>query len=199
MRNIVVHTIDTNKYSLEELLSTKYLKGSDISIFDKYKCLEVKKERIASTILKNKFIKEYYVDDKGKPQADHICFNVSHSKGLVALCLDEHPIGLDIELIRDTAEELKRYISSEEEYQYIKDDKSFFEIWTSKESLSKCLGEGLNKQIKDIPALPLVGKKIYQNKKYISQQIEHNNYIFSVTIQSDELDGFNILVGISYF
>ena len=199
MRNIVVHTIDTNKYSLDELLSSKYLKGSDLSIFDKYKCLEVRKERIASTILKNKFIKEYYVDEKGKPQANHIYFNVSHSKGLVALALDSHPIGLDIELIRETNNDLKRYISSEEEYQYIKDDKSFFEIWTSKESLSKCLGEGLNKSVKDIPALPLVGKKEYQNKKYISQQIEYRNHIFSITIESDEEDVFNILVGISYF
>ena len=199
MRNIVVHTIDTNNYSVEELLSSSYLKGSDLSIFNKYKCEEVKKEKIASAILKNKFIKEYYVDEKGKPQANHIFFNVSHSKGLVALALDEHPIGLDIELIRETEDDIKRYISSEEEYSYIKDDKSFFEIWTSKESISKCLGEGLNKQVKLIPALPLIGKKEYLNRHFISQQKEYKNYIFSITIESDEEEAFNILVGISYF
>ena len=198
MRNIVVHTIDTNKYSLEELLSSKYLKGSDLSIFDKYKCEEVKKERIASTILKNKFVKEYYVDEKGKPLSNHICFNVSHSKGMVALAMDEHPIGLDIELIRETNDDLKRYISSDEEFAYIKDDKSFFEIWTSKESLSKCVGEGLNKQVKLIPALPLIGKKEYLKKVFISNQKEFNGYIISITIESDE-EPFNILVGTSYF
>lgn len=198
MRNIVVHTIDTNKYSLEELLSSKYLKGSDLSIFDKYKCEEVKKERIASTILKNKFVKEYYVDEKGKPLSNHICFNVSHSKGMVALAMDEHPIGLDIELIRETNDDLKRYISNDEEFAFIKDDKSFFEIWTSKESLSKCIGEGLNKQVKLIPALPLIGKKEYLKKVFISNQKEYNGYVISITIESDE-EPFNILVGTSYF
>lgn len=198
MRNIVVHTIDTNKYSLEELLSSKYLKGSDLSIFDKYKCEEVKKERIASTILKNKFVKEYYVDEKGKPLSDHIYFNVSHSKGMVALAMDEHPIGLDIELIRETNDDLKRYISNDEEFAFIKDDKSFFEIWTSKESLSKCVGEGLNKQVKLIPSLPLIGKKEYLKKVFISNQKEFNGYIISITIESDE-EPFNILVGTSYF
>ena len=198
MRNIVIHTIDTNKYSLEELLSSQYLKNTDLTIFDRFKCLEVKKEKVASTILKNKFVKEYHVDDKGKPVANHIYFNVSHSKGIVALAMDAKPIGLDIELIREADEDLKRYISSDEEYKYIKDDKSFFEVWTSKESLTKCVGVGLNTKINEIPAFPIRGKKEYLKKVFVSQSIEKMGCIMSITIESDE-EPFNILVGTSYF
>ena len=50
-------------------------------------------------------------------------------------------------------EDLKRYISTDEEYEYIKDDKSFFEIWTNKEALSKCIGIGLTKKVKEIPVV----------------------------------------------
>ena len=198
MKNIVVHILHTDRWSIEELLSSQYLKDVDPSIFAKYKCEEVKKEKIGSTILKNKFIKDYYVDERGKPLADHICFNVSHSKGWVALALDESPIGLDIEKIRETQDDLRRYISSDKEYEYIEDDESFFEIWTSKESLSKCIGDGLNKKVKDIPGLPLNGKKEYLGKKYISECIEYDGYIISVTLEKDDLEEFKILVGDTY-
>jgi len=93
---------------------------------------------------------------------------------------------------------MRRYISSDQEYKYIKDDKSFFEIWTSKESLTKCIGDGLNKIIKDIPGLPLNGKKEYLGKNYISECIEYNGYIISVTLEKDDLKEFKILVGDTY-
>lgn len=194
MKNITVYLLDTNKYEVEELLSSPYLKENELHDFDKYKCVDVKKERIGSTILKNRFIKDYYVDEKGKPLSDDICFNVSHCKGLVAIAMNEEPIGIDIEQIRNVEDNLKRYISSDEEYQYIKDDKSFFEIWTSKESLGKCIGDGLNNKIKEIPALPLKGQKKYLKKVFVSSQIEYNNYIISITLESEKYESFNILI-----
>lgn len=192
MKKILVHILNTNIISVDDLLSSIYLNDFDKSIFDKYKCVEVKKERIGSTILKNKYIKDYYVDDKGKPLSEHICFNVSHSYGYVIIAIDENPIGVDIEKIREVKDDLKQYISSLEEYKNIIDDKSFFKIWTNKESLSKCVGEGLNKNIKEIPALPFDGKREYLNKTFITNQIEYNNYIISITLESNQYDYIDI-------
>ena len=77
-------------------------------------------------ILKNKFIGEYRYNEHGKPISDNIYFNISHSKGVVVFTQNELPIGIDIELIRPTNEDLVHYISSKEEKEYIKDNIKFF-------------------------------------------------------------------------
>ena len=196
MKHVVVHFIDLKMWTLEQLLNSQYLKYTDLSVFDKYKCEEIKKQKIASTILKNKFIKNYYIGENGKPLSDHIYFNVSHSKDLVALVQDDKPIGLDIEQIRTASDDIKRYISTDEEYEYIKDDKSFFEIWTNKEALSKCIGVGLTKRVKEIPALPINDKKEYLNKVFSCRTIEFHGYVVSIALEGD-LE-YQILTGTSY-
>ena len=196
MKHIVVHFIDLKMWSLDQLLSSQYLKDSDLSVFDKFKCEEIKKQKIASTILKNRFIKNYYIGENGKPLADNIYFNVSHSKDFVALVQDDNPIGVDIEQIREVNDDLKRYISTDEEYQYIKDDESFFEVWTNKEALSKCIGVGLTKKVKEIPGLPINGKKEYLKKVFSCQTIEYNGYVVSIALEGDI--EYTILTGISY-
>ena len=196
MKHVVVHFIDLKMWTLEQLLNSQYLKGADLSMFDKYKCEEIKKQKIASTILKNKFIKNYYIGENSKPLSDHIYFNVSHSKDLVALVHDDQPIGLDIEQIRTASDDIKKYISTDEEYEYIKDDKTFFEIWTNKEALSKCIGVGLTKRVKEIPALPINGKKEYLVKVFSCRTIEFQGYVVSIAIEGDI--EYQILTGISY-
>ena len=57
-------------------------------------------------------------------------------------------------------------------------------MWTSKESLVKCKGIGLIKNLKTIQALPLNGKKIDEDTFYSKSFIYDNNAV-SVTIKSD--------------
>ena len=181
MNLLIVKLVKTKDYSLEELLNSRFLSTSDLKAIEKYKMEETKKEKAVSFILKNKYIKDYYLNEFGKPLSKDICFNISHSHGVVIFTLYEFDVGVDIEKIRTSQDDVRRYISNDEEYAYIKDDKSFYEIWTSKESLVKALGIGIKDNIKDIPALPINGVKQYKNHEFISRNVEFEDFIISVT------------------
>ena len=186
MQKVDVLLIDTNKLDLEDILKSSYLTKKDLDYLSNIDYEETKKEKAASIIFKNKYIKEYHLNEYGKPLSDDIYFNISHSKGYVAFVKDSLPIGIDIEKIREVEQRLIGYISNDSEKEYIKDDKSFFEIWTNKESLSKAIGVGVFTNIKDIPSLPLNGEKHYDGRDYFSNTIQYKDLIISVTRESKE-------------
>lgn len=177
---------------LEDILSSSFLSEHDIASLEKYKQEETKKEKAYSLILKNKYIGEYSINEFGKPVSDKTYFNISHSKGIVVFIEDTEPIGIDIEVIRPVKDNLVDYIASNEEKEYIKNETNFYEIWTNKESLTKCVGTGIKDKIKEIPSLPLNGVKEYRGKKYISRIIIYKDYVISVTRESAE--PFDIII-----
>lgn len=185
MNVLKVIFVDTNTNSAEKLFSSIFLFDSDLNELSRYKLEETKKEKAASLILKNKYVGEYSIDEFGKPISKNCYFNISHSKGLVVFIKDTVPVGVDIEKIRPVEDDLKNYISSEKEKEYLKSDLAFYEIWTNKESLTKCVGTGIKEKIKDIPALPLNNKKIYKNKIYQSKTITYKDVVISVTRESE--------------
>ena len=154
---------------------------------EKYASDITKKEIVASFYLKNKYIKHYSFNEFNKPISNNIYFNISHSHGLVGLFIcDLYEVGLDIEYIKERNEKMIKHISNDEEISYINSNKSFYEIWTNKESLLKCVGTGFrNLSIKDIPTLPINGLKQYLNKNYYSKNFKYKNYIISITLNID--------------
>ena len=100
--------------------------------------------------------------DTGKPwfpQYPRCHFNLSHS-GDLALCgVGEHPLGVDVELVRPRREGLARYVLSEEEYAWFTlrggDWGSLYTLWTLKEARVKCSGTGLRQAPRTI-AVPLL-------------------------------------------
>lgn len=158
----------------------------------RYKLEETKKEKAVSLILKNKYIGEYSLNENGKPISKDCFFNISHSKGYVVFIKDDVPIGVDIEKIRPVEDDLKEYISSKEEKEYIKDEKSFYEVWTNKESLTKCIGTGIKEKIKDIPSIPINNVKSYKNKKYRSKTIKYLDLVISITRENESPFEINI-------
>ena len=54
----------------------------------------------------------------------------------------------------------------------------------------KNIGTGLKDKIKEIPALPLNGSKEYKGKRYYSRTIQYQNYIISITRETDQ--AFNL-------
>ena len=188
MKKIKIYWLDTNDVSLETLLGSPYAKES----FENYKVEESRKEKIASSILKNKYIGNYHLNEFGKPLSETKSFNVSHSKGVVALAIDSSPIGIDIEKIREVNESLISHISNEEEKKYIHDEKSFFEIWTNKEAVVKAQGKGLSSKVKDLPGLPLNSIRLYQDKSYCNKTIEYQGYV--ITISREDLEDFELVI-----
>ena len=176
---------DITKFSLDYLLQSKYLNKDNLSNLSKYKNEEVKKEKVLSLIVKKKYVGNFYLNHFGKPLCDNFFFSISHSNDFLVFIKDDNPIGIDIEKIKNVNEDLINYISSDVEKTYIKSDKNFFEIWTSKESLIKLVGTTLNNRINEISSLPLNDFKYFDKKKYYSKTISYKDYIITVSSFTD--------------
>lgn len=132
--------------------------------------------------ISNKYI-SFDKNKYGKPYLQEypkFNFNISHSGDFVVCAIDNKPIGIDIEEIRDIEyEEISKNFFSVSEYDYIVKKNldvelnKFYEIWTLKESYIKCCGQGL--------LLPLNSFSIdidkYQDIKVIIDS-EHKEYVF---------------------
>ena len=171
-------------------MSSKYLSELEKNSFEKYKNEDVKKERVVSAILKNKYIGEYHLNKYGKPISDTKYFNISHSNGYIALVIDTVPVGIDIEVIRNSETDLRNYISNDEEKKYIHDDESFFEVWTNKEALVKANGNGINQKIETIPGLPLNSLRTYDNKTFFNKTLRYQDLV--ITVSREDSNDFEI-------
>ena len=90
---------------------------------------------------------------RGKPYVDNagICFNISHSGGVVAAAFSECEIGVDIEALRPVNERIaaRYFAASDRRYLAMTADpqerrRRFFEMWTAKEAYLKRFGVGLS-------------------------------------------------------
>ena len=73
--------------------------------------------------------------------------SISHTDGLCVCALCDVPVGVDAERIRPYSARVAARVFSEEEKRLLERsedaDKTFFEVWTKRESFVKCLGTGL--------------------------------------------------------
>ena len=98
-------------------------------------------------------------DKNGKPRKEGVYFNVSHGGEYVVLALAPYEVGVDVEPVKGTEEDIFSHIATEEERAC--DD--FYLVWTLKESLLKCVGSGIVSDLRAVPAFPLGKKKSLQN------------------------------------
>ena len=188
MNNIVkLYIYDLKALNDNSFSSIPYVKDEDIIAAKRFKFAEDQKQHIISSYFKRKYAPDYFFNQYNKPISDMTHINVSHSHNLVicGIC-DNCDIGVDIEIIKKSEERLRKYVTTDDEYELIRSDEDFFRIWTSKESLVKCYGSGLINNIKEIPGTPLNGKKTYNEETYYSKNIKYNDFIISVTIKSND-------------
>ena len=190
MKKVTLYIINTN---ILDVSSLPLLTNDDHVSLNRYKDERTRKEKTASLYLKKKYIGDHYISDKGKPLSKDKYFNISHAYGYVLLAISDIDIGVDIEGNRKVEDELKRYIASDEEYDLMVDDQIFYKVWTSKESLLKCVGTGLVSNLKEIPSLPFNGLKAYQGNNYYSKCIDYKGLIISLTLKTDDDFFINII------
>lgn len=176
------NTIDEEKY-----LNSSFLTNADVIDVKKMKAEMNRKEKIVSSYFKNKYIGNYYLNNKGKPLSDNCYFNISHSHGLVVFVKSDYsPVGVDVEKIEFVGLKLRRYVSSENEYETIQSDEDFFRLWTNKESLVKALGTGIVSPMRDIPGLPINGVRNISNQSFYSKTLKWEDFIITITLQTNE-------------
>lgn len=71
-------------------------------------------------------------------------FNVSHSKGYVAVALGDCPVGVDLQVHKLPSPSLVKRVCSVAEQQWLQgQEEGFSLLWALKESYVKCRGEGI--------------------------------------------------------
>lgn len=83
----------------------------------------------------------------GKPRAEGIFFNLSHSKERAYLAVSEGEVGCDAEKVQKIPEHILKRFSRMERMEVFKEasergrEEAFFLLWTKKESFLKMIGE----------------------------------------------------------
>lgn len=120
----------------------------------------------AHNLLKQVLLDYYQVDvndlvvakkEHGKPYFENsdIHYNISHCKGMVACAISRKvELGVDVEGVRPYRENVLRRVFTENERNAFEKaeekDLFFFKIWTFKESIIKCSGTGLSRDLREI-------------------------------------------------
>lgn len=179
MKYIIKNINDIDKSILDEFYNHIYEtkknrinKDNYLSIYAEYLLSDLLKEYNLEydniTILENEYGKPYIKDS-------NIYYSISHSGEYVIVAVDNKPIGIDIQLIKDKNK--NDLVLNEEEYKY-----DYIEIFSLKESYIKCIGSNIN-HMKDITFN--LDNKILSNKdEYEFIQLKDiNNYVISICIK----------------
>ena len=193
MSIVDLYILNTKDINIDILSKSSFLKNEDFAFVEKYKLEEAKKEKLLSQYLKNKYIGTYTLNEFGKPITKGKFFNVSHSKGFVVLAVsNDRPVGVDIEVNRNIEDNFVKFVTNKEELSYINNSFDFFKIWTSKESLLKCIGTGINKRMNEVPGLPIDGNREYNGQIYYTKSVIIDDLIISICLSGS--DDFNIRI-----
>ena len=140
---------------------------------------------LAYQLLKQGLCEEYGITDNpileynehGKPSIvghPEIYFNLSHCKEAVACAISNHPIGIDVETIREPKDSLVRYTMNETEFREIdlseNPASSFTRLWTMKEATAKLLGTGITHDV----------KSLIDTTKYKYTTVDRQRYTYTV-------------------
>lgn len=125
-----------------------------------------------------------------------LSFNLSHSQGLALYGVSRHPIGVDLECIRENTdvEALAKRFFTEREYEVVRSlppnqqQQVFFRYWTCKEAYLKATGAGLS-QLEQIEILltPTQPATLQSEEWSLTELIPANNYLAAVAVPGHNL------------
>lgn len=158
----------------------------------RYKKVDDQKRCIAGGLMIKRFLDGAEITENkyGKLVADNgVHFNLSHSGKYVLFALSDIDIGCDIEKVRSIdVYKAGRIVFGNNETDQIKEssDKmdAFLKLWTKKESLLKCLGEGFYRNAKSVD----VSNDFYDEngERYYFKTWTFSDYVISVCSLKDE-------------
>ena len=172
-----------------DLLSPERLKKAD-----RYKMPGDKKRCIAGGVMIRRILGDTQITDngRGKPvAANGTAFNLSHSGDWVLLAVGEGEVGCDIEYPKLVSyEKMGRIVFTENELRLVKEARDkmgeFFRLWTKKEALLKCIGDGFHRPAKSVD---VSGNSIADgNRVYYLKTIVFSDYVISVCAADSDFE-----------
>lgn len=105
-------------------------------------------------------------------------FSISHSGSLVAVAVSQRPVGVDVQIHDQYQSDLfEKFFTSVEKKYSRQSTNSFYQLWTSVESLAKITGLGFNEEIMN--RIPEGDQRIrsytFSNVKYYIQTLLQTN------------------------
>ncbi len=115
---------------------------------------------------------EFLYNEHGKPYIEGgPFFSISHCKEAIAVAIDDQPVGIDVEAIRNVDQDLILRTMNEEEQQQIHSNRDFTRLWTQKEAILKMEGTGIT-SFEQLQGLSISDYRI--------QTIEKEKYIYTI-------------------
>ena len=116
-------------------------------------------------------------NEHGKPAIvghPEIHFNLSHCKEAAVCVVSDHPVGIDVESLREYKESLVRYTMNDAEIHEIESaehpDAAFIRLWTMKEATMKLIGTGISNDM----------KSVIDTARYKYTTVERQRYVYTV-------------------
>ena len=111
-------------------------------------------------------------DEHGKPfvEMDGVYLSIAHCEDMVACAVDNVPIGIDIERIREVDDKLIDRVCTQAEAVYVREAQTaqrFCEIWTAKEAYVKMLGHSVS-HFNKVSVLN-VNRQVFRQGEYLIQ------------------------------
>lgn len=159
---------------------------------ERYRLADDKRRCILAGLMTSHFIgnAEILKNEYGKPfLSDGRFFNISHSGNYVLFALSDSEIGCDIEQFRYVnAARTGRTVFNEDEMNLLLADSdrlgAFFNLWTKKESLLKCVGEGFHRSAKSVDVCSDIFEE--KGKSYFMKTWNFADYTVSVcSVEND--------------
>ncbi len=125
---------------------------------------------------------EFLYNEHGKPYIEGgPFFSISHCKEAIAVAIDDQPIGIDVEAIRNVDQDLILRTMNEEEQKQIHSNRDFTRLWTQKEAIVKAQGVGIVsfEQLQGIRSQDS-GFLSWRNDYFRIQTVEKEKYIYSI-------------------
>lgn len=142
----------------------------------------------------------------GKPEAEKIHFNISHSGDWVICAVSGKAVGCDIEKIDQEPEGVAQRFFHQNEAVYLQKfqgeerNEMFFRLWTWKESYMKMTGEGVHLLQQDFEILPVGGQiRVRRGKKTLSCHIaEYDVLGYKVSVCAEEAEFADCITYMKY-
>ena len=145
-----------------------------------------------------KILPRMHYSKYGKPGFEdfpEVQFNISHTRGAVLVGLHDEPLGVDIERIRPVKEGLVRYIMNAAEAEAVFaapcPELMFTRLWTQKEAVVKCTGEGISNDLKNVLSNFLADKKLPspsgegQGERLLTVESPDGRYVYSICFSEE--------------
>ena len=161
----------------------------------KSECTNMVKQKFLPQIIMHSFglhSEEYQIvkSEHGKPlikssKPGNHYFNISHTKNLWVCATCECEVGVDIEIDAKGRKNVADYYFTEEEKDFLAQSKdynrTFFDIWTGKESYAKMMGNGLSTSLlRSCTIMPNMVKKSNKTVAYLYRPQINNNTICTI-------------------